>query len=52
MPGLGSLAVQATSQRDLPLIQGVAVTFTLIVVAVNLGVDLLYGWLDPRVRAA
>ena len=51
LPGLGTLAVQATTQRDLPLIQGVAVAFTLIVIAVNLVVDLLYGWLDPRVRS-
>jgi peptide/nickel transport system permease protein len=50
MPGLGTLAVQATTQRDLPVIQGVAVLFTLIVVAVNLAVDVAYGWLDPRVR--
>jgi peptide/nickel transport system permease protein len=50
MPGLGGLAVQATTQHDLPLIQGVAVYFTVLVVAVNLLVDLAYGWLDPRVR--
>lgn len=52
MPGLGGLAVQATSQHDLPLVQGVAVYFTVIVVVVNLGIDLLYGWLDPRVRVS
>jgi peptide/nickel transport system permease protein len=52
MPGLGSLAVEATSERDLPLIQGVAVYFTALVVIVNLVVDLLYGWIDPRVRAS
>jgi peptide/nickel transport system permease protein len=50
MPGLGGLAVQATTQHDLPMIQGVAVTFTLIVVLVNLTVDLAYGWLNPKVR--
>ena len=50
MPGLGGLAVQATTQRDIPMIQGVAITFTLLVVLVNLAVDLAYGWLDPRVR--
>ncbi len=52
IPGLGGLAVQATTQHDLPLIQGVAVYFTLIVIAVNLLVDLVYGWLDPRVRVS
>lgn len=50
MPGLGGLAVQATSEHDVPLIQGVVIYFTMIVIAVNLIVDLLYGWLDPRVR--
>jgi peptide/nickel transport system permease protein len=50
MPGLGGLAVQATTQHDLPLIQGVAVYFTALVVVVNLMIDLAYGWLDPRVR--
>jgi peptide/nickel transport system permease protein len=50
MPGLGGLAVQATTQHDLPMIQGVVLVFTLVVVAVNLAVDLAYGWLDPRVR--
>ena len=50
MPGLGGLAVQATTQHDIPLIQGVAVYFTVFVVAANLLVDLAYGWLDPRVR--
>lgn len=52
MPGLGSLAVQATAARDLPLIQGVALAFTLIVVVVNLTVDLAYGWLNPKVRVS
>ena len=50
IPGLGSTAVQATSAADLPLIQGVVVYFTLIVIAVNLLVDLAYGYFNPRVR--
>jgi peptide/nickel transport system permease protein len=52
MPGLGGLAVQATDQHDLPLILGVAVEFTAIVIVVNLLVDIAYGWLDPRVRVS
>jgi peptide/nickel transport system permease protein len=52
LPGLGSLAVQATTESDLPLIQGIAVYFTVIVIVVNLIVDLAYGFLDPRVRVA
>ena len=51
-PGLGGLVVQATSQHDLPLIQGVAVYFTVAVIVVNLLVDLTYSWLDPRVRVS
>ncbi len=52
IPGLGGLAVQATTQNDVPLIQGAVVYFTVIVVGMNLLVDLAYGWLDPRVRAS
>lgn len=52
MPGLGGLAVQATANHDLPLIQGVVVYFTVIVIAVNVLVDLAYGALDPRVRVS
>ena len=52
LPGLGGLVVQATSQHDLPLIEGVAVYFTIAVICVNLLVDLTYSWLDPRVRVS
>jgi peptide/nickel transport system permease protein len=50
LPGLGGLAVTAATQHDLPLIQGIAVCFTIVVVIINLIVDLAYGWLNPRVR--
>jgi peptide/nickel transport system permease protein len=50
MPGLGGLIVQSTTQHDLPMVQGVVVVFTVIVVVANLLVDLAYGWLDPKVR--
>ena len=50
LPGLGSTVVQATTNRDIPVIQGVALYLTLIVVVVNLLVDLAYGWLNPKVR--
>ncbi|MEF2978090.1 ABC transporter permease [Subtercola sp. YIM 133946] len=52
MPGLGSIAVSATYQQDVPLVVGVTVYFTILVVIVNLIVDLMYTWLDPRVRTA
>jgi peptide/nickel transport system permease protein len=51
LPGLGGSAVTAASQHDLPVIQGLVVYFTVIVVIVNLAIDLAYTWLDPRVRA-
>jgi peptide/nickel transport system permease protein len=50
LPGLGSLAVSATQAHDLPVVEGIAVYFALGVVAVNLVVDLLYGWVNPKVR--
>lgn len=52
MPGLGGLVATSASKQDIPTIQGVVVTFTIIVVTVNLLVDLAYAWLDPRVRTA
>jgi len=49
-PGLGQLTFAAVSQRDIPLIQGIVLTFALIFALVNLVVDLLYAVVDPRVR--
>jgi peptide/nickel transport system permease protein len=49
-PGLGQLTVTAISQRDLPLVQGIVLTFALMFATVNLIVDLLYAAIDPRVR--
>jgi peptide/nickel transport system permease protein len=50
LPGLGSLVVNASLDHDLPVVQGVAVTFTLLVVATNLVIDIAYALLNPRVR--
>jgi len=50
LPGLGGLAVSNKIQHDLPMVQGIAVYFSVIVVVVNLVVDVAYTWLDPRVR--
>jgi ABC-type dipeptide/oligopeptide/nickel transport system permease component len=49
-PGLGRLTVQAIYDRDLPLIQGAVLFFAGVFVAVNLLVDMLYAYLDPRIR--
>ncbi|XBS71554.1 ABC transporter permease subunit [Acerihabitans sp. KWT182] len=48
--GLGRLAVQAIFQRDYPLIQGFILIFALIVAVVSLLLDILYAWLDPRIK--
>ncbi|MFT4211270.1 MAG: ABC transporter permease [Microbacterium sp.] len=50
MPGLGGAAVTAAVGHDLPLIQGIVLTYCVIVIVVNLVVDVLYAWLDPKVR--
>jgi ABC-type dipeptide/oligopeptide/nickel transport system permease component len=49
-PGIGRLAVTAIFQRDYPLVQATVLVTALIFVLSNLLVDLLYGWLDPRIR--
>jgi peptide/nickel transport system permease protein len=51
IPGLGQEAVTASSAHNLPMIEGVAFYFTVIVIVVNLLVDLSYRWLNPTVRA-
>ena len=51
-PGLGRLAYEGISSRDFPVIQAVVLTTAAIVAAVNLGVDLLYAVIDPRIRHA
>lgn len=48
--GVGRLALQAITQRDYPLIQGFILMFAVVVAIVSLILDLLYVWLDPRVR--
>lgn len=50
LPGIGHELLSAINQRDLPVIQGAVFVFALIVVLANLLADLLYAWLDPRVR--
>lgn len=52
IPGLGQVAVTATSQGDIPMVMGLVVATAAIVVIVNLLIDLLQGWLNPKVRLA
>ena len=49
-PGVGRLAMSAILQRDYPVVQGCVLLVAVLFVMVNLLVDLLYGWLDPRIR--
>lgn len=51
-PGLGNMAVDAVINRDLPLIQGIVLTFAVIFLVVNLLIDLTYAVLNPRLRHA
>jgi len=51
-PGLGSLLVDAVHGHDYPLIQAAAVLISTAVVLLNLGVDMLFGVIDPRIRYA
>lgn len=52
LPGLGSQALQSSLQADLPVIQGISLYFTVIVVIVNVLVDIANAILNPKVRAA
>jgi len=49
-PGIGRLAVDAIRTQDFPLVQGVILTFAVVYVLINLIVDLIYAYLDPRLR--
>ncbi len=49
-PGLGRLAWEAVSTRDYPTIQGVVLFMTLLFITANLVVDILYAYVDPRIR--
>jgi peptide/nickel transport system permease protein len=50
LPGLGQVLVKALTDRDYPVVMGVNLFFGTIVVGVNLLIDVLYPYLDPRVR--
>ncbi|MGE0733853.1 MAG: ABC transporter permease [Alphaproteobacteria bacterium] len=49
-PGIGRLAFEAVFQRDLNLLLGILFFSALLVVAINLLIDLLYAWIDPRIE--
>jgi len=49
-PGLGRLLIQAISTRDYPLIQGCILVILIAYMLINLLVDALYAWIDPRIE--
>lgn len=49
-PGIGRLAYEAIFNLDIPLIMGTVLFSAFLIVVANLGVDVLYAWLDPRIR--
>jgi len=50
LPGLGRTAILAIQSYDLTVVQGVVIFATLSIIIFNLIVDLLYAWIDPRIR--
>jgi peptide/nickel transport system permease protein len=50
LPGMGRLALNAIAQRDYPVVQGVVLVIALLFVMSNIAVDVLYAYVDPRVR--
>jgi peptide/nickel transport system permease protein len=52
LPGLGQLMVTSLARRDFPVLLGITIYMTLVVILVNLVIELLYGVIDPRARTA
>jgi len=50
VPGMGMALIDAVNNRDYPTVQAIVVIMALLFLSLNLIVDLLYGWLDPRIR--
>ena len=50
--GMGVVIVNALSQNDLPVLMGSLLYISIILVLINIVVDIIYGWLDPRVKTA
>lgn len=50
LPGLGRMLVEAVGRRDYPLVEGGVLTISLVLAVLNLAIDIIYAWLDPRIR--
>jgi len=51
LPGLGPLVLESVTARDLPIVQGVVLVSTALILVCNLAVELSYGYFNPKVRA-
>jgi peptide/nickel transport system permease protein len=50
IPGMGTVLISGIFSRDYPVVQGVILLYTLMFVLVNIATDVLYTWVDPRVK--
>ena len=50
VPGMGALLIKSIQDGDTPVVMGIVILFSVLVVAMTLVADVLYGWLDPRVK--
>lgn len=50
VPGIGQLLIKGIQHRDFPMVQGIVILITFLVLIINLVVDLAYAWLNPRIR--
>ena len=50
LPGIGKLFIQGVNARDLPVVQAIVMFIATVVLLANLLVDVMYAWLDPRIR--
>jgi oligopeptide transport system permease protein len=50
LPGVGRYFVQGAINRDYTLVMGMVIFYAALILLLNLAVDLVYGWLDPRIR--
>jgi peptide/nickel transport system permease protein len=50
LPGMGRMLLQAVNERDYPLVQGVVLFIAVVIVLLNIAVDILYTFIDPRIE--
>jgi len=51
-PGIGSLVMSSVLSRDYPVVLAALIVIAVVFIMINLAVDILYGYLDPRIRSA